>query len=112
MFSTAFANNELSFIPQNASLYTRADLHHYRFALDVAVAFARLVVIPKGICGCQSRSRCPPFCCHSVAQRRNLLLPLFLPLPALLLSFRSAAEESAVALVLAVALPSPRSHHP
>jgi hypothetical protein len=44
------------------------------------------------------------FCCHSVAQRRNLQLPSPLHLPVFfLLSFRSGAEESAVAVAVALA---------
>jgi hypothetical protein len=67
------------------------------------------------------RLGCLFFCCHSVAQRRNLLLSLHVrflchppkgtccclsaPVACFLLSFRSAAEESAVACAFLLSFP-------
>jgi len=66
--------------------------------LVVAAAFAAAMALAVAVF----------ICCHSVAERRNLQLQLSLPfvvVVVLLLSFRSEAEESAVATVLPWHLP-------
>jgi hypothetical protein len=74
-------------------LSSRSEAEESAVAVAPAVACS-LVCHPVGICGCLAVA-CS-FVCHSAAKRRNLRLPL----PVLLLSFRSEAEESAVAFPL------------